>query len=407
MENKEGMLKYYKLIGQLKDAIDKSSSMEEALREGFRIITNLCGADAAITWYEDKNGDGKLHPYYWIGDLDFTNNSCDKTDNLVGRVSTEEKPEIILQYETGTDKVIDHLFGNNCVSSVICEPLSDQIEDLGCLLFVKTDGSSFTEEQADVCDIFSMFLSMELTENEKFFNAKPRGNILLSARDIKKEFVNGELITKVLKGVNLDIYEGEFVAILGESGCGKTTFLNILGGIDQPTDGVFEFMGKDYSHATQDELTEYRRRNIGFIFQDYNLMPNLNAMQNLDLIGELVDNPMDSEEALKLVGLNEKKKNYPSQLSGGQQQRVSIARALMKRPKLIFADEPTAALDYSTSIEVLSVMENIIKQGTTLLMVTHNEEITRMADRVVRMKNGKTYEITVNKKPAHAEDLVW
>lgn len=407
MENKEGLLKYYRIIGQLKEAIDKSSSMEEALKEGFRRITDLCEVDTAISWYEDKKGDGKLHPYYWIGDLDFTDNSCDKTDHLLGRVITEKKSEIITHYESGTDKVIDRLFGNKCVSSVICEPLSDQIEDLGCLLFVKTDGSTFTEEQTDVCEIFSMFLSMELTENEKFFKAKPRGNILLSARNIKKVFINGEIVVEVLKGVNLDVYEGEFVAILGESGCGKTTFLNILGGMDQPTDGEFEFMGKNYSHATRDELTEYRRRNVGFIFQSYNLMPNLNAKQNLDLIGELVDHPMDSDEALKIVGLDEKKKNYPSQLSGGQQQRVSIARALMKRPKLIFADEPTAALDYATSIEVLSVMENIVKQGTTLLMVTHNEEITRMADRVVRMRNGKTYEITVNKKPAHAEDLVW
>ena len=214
-------------------------------------------------------------------------------------------------------------------------------------------------------------------------------------------------MTKVLKGVNLDIYKGEFLTLLGESGCGKSTLLNIIGGMDQATSGSFHYLGQDFSKATQDQLTDFRRDNIGFIFQGYNLMPNLNAVQNLDLIGELVENPMDSEEALELVGLSQRKNNYPSQLSGGQQQRVSIARALVKRPKLILADEPTAALDYTTSIEVLSVMERIVESGATMVMVTHNEEITRMADRVVHMRDGKIFEVTVNRHRAHAEDLVW
>ncbi len=161
------------------------------------------------------------------------------------------------------------------------------------------------------------------------------------------------------------------------------------------------------SNATEAELTAYRRDNIGFIFQSYNLMPNLTAKENLDLIGELVDNPMDSVEALNMVGLGDKIHQHPSQLSGGQQQRISIARALVKRPGLIFADEPTAALDYTTSIEVLTVLENIVKNGTTLLMVTHNEEITRMANRVVRMRDGKSYEVTINHFPVKATELVW
>ena len=177
--------------------------------------------------------------------------------------------------------------------------------------------------------------------------------------------------------------------------------------MDQATSGSFTYMGEDYSNATQEQLTEFRRSNVGFIFQGYNLMPNLNALQNLDLIGELVDDALDSSEALDLVGLSERKNNYPSQLSGGQQQRVSIARALVKKPKLILADEPTAALDYATSIEVLTVMERIVESGTTLVMVTHNEEISRMADRVVHMRDGRMYEVTVNRHRAHAADLVW
>ena len=229
----------------------------------------------------------------------------------------------------------------------------------------------------------------------------------MELRDITREFQNGETVTKVLKGVNLDVYEGEFLALLGESGCGKSTLLNIVGGMDSATSGTFTYLGRDLSGASQAELTEFRRANIGFIFQSYNLMPNLTAVQNLDLIGELVDEPMDADEALEIVKLSDRKKSYPSQLSGGQQQRVSIARALVKNPKVILADEPTAALDYATSIEVLQALEEVVRGGTTMVMVTHNEEITRMADRVVRMRDGRMHEVTVNRHPAHATDLVW
>ena len=164
---------------------------------------------------------------------------------------------------------------------------------------------------------------------------------------------------------------------------------------------------ENLTSTTRDELTEIPRGNCFLIFQPFKIMPNLTALQNLKLIAELVKDPMDADEALDVVGLSERKKSYPSQLSGGQQQRVSIARALVKNPKIILADEPTAALDYATSIEVLQVMEEVVKGGTTMVMVTHNEEITRMADRVVRMRDGRMHEVTINRHPAHATDLVW
>ena len=212
---------------------------------------------------------------------------------------------------------------------------------------------------------------------------------------------------QVLKGVNLDIREGEFLVILGESGCGKSTMLNIIGGMDQLSTGTFLFDGKDYSKADEKTLTEYRRHSVGFIFQAYNLMPALTAEENLDFIGELCEDPMDAAEALERVGLAQRKDNYPAQMSGGQQQRVSIARALVKKPRIILADEPTAALDYETSIEVLTVLEEVIRSGTTLLMVTHNEEIAKMANRVIRMKGGVVAEVIVNRHPASAKELVW
>lgn len=214
-------------------------------------------------------------------------------------------------------------------------------------------------------------------------------------------------MSHILKGVNLNIYEGEFVILLGESGCGKSTLLNIMGGLDKADEGQLIFKGKDLLNATEEELTAYRRDNLGFVFQSYNLMPNLNARENVDLIAEMVDNPMDSVEALNLVNLGNKLNSYPSALSGGQQQRIAIARALVKKPGIIMADEPTAALDYETSITVLEVFEEIKKLGTTLIMVTHNEEIAKMADRVIKLRNGRMYEVKRNIFPLKAKELIW
>ncbi len=230
---------------------------------------------------------------------------------------------------------------------------------------------------------------------------------IISLRNITKNFGKGETETRVLKGVDLDIKEGEFLVILGESGGGKSTLLNIIGGMDKPTTGSIIFDGEEYADAKESELTAYRRNWIGFIFQAYNLMPTLTAEENLNFIAELNHSSMTAKEALESVGLWEKRKNYPAQLSGGQQQRVSIARALIKRPRVILADEPTAALDYETSIEVLKVLEDVIKSGRTLVMVTHNQEIAKMANRIVHMKGGVVSEIICNEHPASAKELVW
>ena len=183
--------------------------------------------------------------------------------------------------------------------------------------------------------------------------------------------------------------------------------LNIIGGLINADSGSIMFNNKEIINLSEKELTAHRRDNIGYIFQSYNLMPNLTAKQNLDIIAELTKTPADSEEMLKLVGMGEKIKSYPSQLSGGQQQRVSIARALIKNPILVLADEPTAALDCETSKEVLEVFETVVSRGTTLVVVTHNENITKMANRVMRLRNGVVYETTVNSNPIKAKDLEW
>ncbi|SEK84247.1 putative ABC transport system ATP-binding protein [Butyrivibrio sp. ob235] len=232
--------------------------------------------------------------------------------------------------------------------------------------------------------------------------------VIISLRDVTREFNTGDGKLEALKAISLDIYEGEFVAILGESGCGKTTVLNIMGGMDHLTNGTMILDGKDFSHPSPDELTAYRRNYIGFVFQDYHLMPNLTALENVNFIAELSPNSMPAEEAIEMVGLSDRKNNYPSQMSGGQQQRVSIARALCKHPRLILADEPTAALDFNTSIEVLQVFEDIVKRNqTTVVMVTHNNEISKMANRIVKIKDGQIDEIITNPSPTPAALLSW
>ena len=402
------MLQYFKAIGAVQNVIANAKTLDEALQGSLKAIVDHAGADSAVIWYMDKVGDGKLHPYYWIGPIDLTRRSHAPGDGAVGRVFQSQKAERLFEFRADQDVETAIDFMGMEVASVVCVPFSNNVEDLGVIQFVnRPDSAPFTDEGADVMEIMAMMAAIAIEENEVLAEKWEPGEVIMELRDITRKFQNGDIITQVLKGVNLDVYEGEFLVLLGESGCGKSTLLNIIGGMDSATSGTFTYLGKDMSSATQDELTEFRRDNIGFIFQSYNLMPNLTSLQNLKLIGELVKNPMNADEALEVVGLEDRKKNYPSQMSGGQQQRVSIARALVKNPKVILADEPTAALDYATSIEVLQVMEEVVKGGTTMVMVTHNEEITRMADRVVRMRDGRMQEVTVNRHPAQATDLVW
>ncbi len=402
-------INYIRLMKQLSAAIPTAKSMDEGLQLGLDIIQDTVRFQYAIVWYLDKTGDTPvLRSPYWIGDLNLTTAVCPLEGNIVSRVLTSRSAELHNDCGDGAAlRGLDFLSGIE-VRNVDCIPVADAFDPIGCVLLInKADGTDISEDEHNSLDMFGILLSMYCDDNEDIYASLHRKNVLATLRGIRKEYRNGDVVTPVLKGVDVDIMEGEFLVLLGESGCGKSTLLNIIGGIDTATSGSYVFKGQDYSHAKERALTEYRKNNIGFIFQSYNLMPNMTALQNLKYIAELNKDSLDPEEALRIVKLDGKGENYPSQMSGGQQQRVSIARALVKRPQMILADEPTAALDYETSIEVLQALEERVAEGMTLVMVTHNEEIAKMANRVIRMKSGVIASIRTNHHPAKAVELSW
>jgi len=213
---------------------------------------------------------------------------------------------------------------------------------------------------------------------------------------------------RALNGVDLDLFAGELVVLLGASGSGKSTLLNILGGLDAPTEGVLIYRGEDLTEADDRTLTQYRRDAVGFIFQFYNLIPSLTARENVALITEIARDPMLPEEALALVGLDDRMDHFPSQLSGGQQQRVAISRAIAKRPEVLLCDEPTGALDVKTGITVLEAIEQVNRElGTLAVIITHNAAIAEMADRVIHLSDGRITEIRSNSERRPVRSLVW
>jgi putative ABC transport system ATP-binding protein len=231
---------------------------------------------------------------------------------------------------------------------------------------------------------------------------------ILKVIDLTKTYIMGEVEVRALCGATFSIDEGEFTVILGPSGSGKSTLLNIIGGMDTPTSGQVVTQGEDITGYNEKKLTEYRRNKVGFVFQFYNLMANLTAEENVELATEVSKDPLETGKIMEAVGLFERRKHFPSQLSGGEQQRVSIARAIAKNPLILLCDEPTGALDYSTGLSILELLQKVNKEtGKTLIVITHNADIALIADRVLRMNSGKIVEDKRNANPVPATEIKW
>ncbi len=232
--------------------------------------------------------------------------------------------------------------------------------------------------------------------------------MFLEISDLKKSFGQGDSRVQVLKGINLNVEKGEICVLLGPSGSGKSTLLNIIGGIDSPDSGSVSIHGEKMMDMTEKRLTRYRREHLGYVFQMYNLIPNLNIKENIEVGAYLSDRPLDIDELLHTLGLYEHRHKLPNQLSGGQQQRTSIGRALVKNPDILLCDEPTGALDYTTSKEILKLIGDVNqKYGNTVIMVTHNDAIKEMADTVVKLRDGKIRKAYRNENKISAEELDW
>lgn len=235
----------------------------------------------------------------------------------------------------------------------------------------------------------------------------PRRPIFV-VRGVTRVYRMGEVDVHALRGIDLDLFEGEFVVLLGPSGSGKSTLLNVLGGLDQPTDGHIRFDGLDLSRAGESRRTRYRRESVGFVFQFYNLIPSLTALENVALVTDIARDPMPAEQALELVGLGPRRDHFPAQLSGGEQQRVAIARAVAKRPGVLLCDEPTGALDVETGSLVLEVIDRVNREvGTTTVVITHNAVIARMAHRVISLRDGRIESDVRNEVRARSSELRW
>ncbi|WP_081673570.1 ATP-binding cassette domain-containing protein [Butyrivibrio sp. FC2001] len=399
---------YVHLLWNLMQTLE-NQQLENALSDAFEDLINLLEVRTGIMWL--KNNESKrIYSVISVGDENVSGFNIEFGQGIIGEACESFSP--IEVKDVASDKRFpggkDEVTGLN-IKNVLFMPMIFGNQVVGCAEVINRVGKDdFLNNDLSLLHAFAGLSAMVIDERGFKTASETKKKTVMSLRGVKKDYKAGQETINILKGVDLDIYEKELLVILGESGCGKSTLLNIIGGMDSPTEGDIKIDGRDFSHPTEKELIKFRRDDIGFIFQAYNLMPNLTALENIKFIAEICNNPRDSKEALDMVGLSDRANNYPSMMSGGQQQRVSIARAIVKNPRIILADEPTAALDFTTGQEVLQLIESIIKDGlTTVVMVTHNVEIAKMANRVVHMKNGKIASIRLNSWPMHAADLVW
>ena len=392
---------FVKAAWLIMDELGSSNQMEQALQSILEKLCSQYSCEIGSLWLK-HDADKRLYMIASKGNEDNTGISIEYESELVGTVVSSGESKYVRK--CGDDLTdTPSIYGDNCLAV----PLKTPFGTLGCIIFANKKGE-FLDEDIKVLENCAALIALDLEDKGFYFEIDNNRTPIVSLRGVVKEFMSGEEMRRILKGIDLDVYEGELLVVLGESGCGKSTMLNIIGGMDKASEGKLLIEGKDFSDPNEQELTDYRRDYIGFIFQSYNLMPNLTALENVKFIAEISKNPMDCEKALDIVGLLDRADRYPSALSGGQQQRVCIARAIVKDPKIILADEPTAALDFVTGQGVLKAIEGIVKNDKkTVIMVTHNVEIAKMANRVIKLKDGLISSIRTNFHPLKAEELVW
>ena len=312
---------------QIMEQLLEVDNLEDALSGSLEIIVNTLNSEAGAIWFLDPKTD-RLSPLFHIGPADLSNITVENGLGLEGLV-TKTGQSVMVEDAANDPRFDGTVFddGGLVTRTMICVPLNNLHDVIGCVQIVnKKDGSLYDAEELRLCERMASLAAITIDEKGLLVDLGEKKEVLAVLKDVTKEFPSGDGVLQVLKGINLEVYKNEFVVVLGESGCGKSTMMNILGGMGFLTGGSLTVEGRDFSHPSDTELTKYRRETVGFIFQAYNLMPNLTALENVQFIAELVGQPMSAEEAIEKVGLTERANNYPGQMSGGQQQRVSIAR---------------------------------------------------------------------------------
>ena len=398
---------YVRTAWKIMDALHQAQQTADGLADCLNVLCEAFSCEQGSVWVLSRNreyvqaiaqrGQTNLNGLRLAVGMGVTGQTAATGDSLLTDLAAWGKQFSVEEREAGFPE-----------GGLLWVPIKTPGSILGCIQLGGRDSGVFSEEDLRICERCGAIIALDL--EDRGVDALPDADqrVIASLKKAVKDYAVGDGILHVLKEVSLDVYENEFLVILGESGSGKSTLLNVLGCMTPLTSGCLELDGRDFSAPSENELTEYRRNAVGVIFQAYNLMPNLTAWENVQIISEISGDGMDPGEALKMVGLYDRADHLPSALSGGQQQRVAIARAIAKKPRMILADEPTAALDYETGKEVLTVLQDVVKRcGTTLVVVTHNSEIAKIADRVIWVKDGKISGIRINPAPKQASELVW
>ncbi|SEL16907.1 ABC-type lipoprotein export system, ATPase component [Ruminococcus sp. YRD2003] len=389
---------------QIMEQLLETDDVYEVLSHSLETMVKIVHCEAAVVWITDSRQE-RLYPLFHKGPSDITGISIQNGSGSEGQCVLNG--ETVMHSGSGISTVYD---GSGFkAASVMCLPLTVRSKAYGCFQLIgKTGADSFQEDERIICERLAALAAMSIDEFSFEFKLPETKKAVISLKGITKEHTSDAGKVQLLSGIDLDIYENEFVVITDGSGSSGSALLNIIGGMESPTSGTLLIEGKDRSNLSDRKLTQLRRTKFGFIFRTPRLMPNLTAKENVRLVSDLLREPMPVKTALEKVGMQLRADNYPSQLTASQQQRAAVARALVKNPTAILADEPTAALTPEGKVELLDVIEKIVRdKTTTVIMSTQDAEICKMADRIIKIRAGRVESIMTNPAPLHADELTW
>lgn len=401
---------YTQAIWEITQTLQNAKTLREALTTALRQAGRAIKVEEGTVWYFNKR-DSRIYPISTLGDgTSLAGLTLAAGEGIAGDVIQTGNPTFVR--DCATDPRFARRFDKESgfvTRSMICMPIRSRGAVIGCIQLInKQNGMLFNRDDADLCENLAYLVGMAIEAAGFMVNLRPQTAQVASLRRVTKEYGARDQRVRMLRGVNLDVYAHELLVIHGESGCGKKTLLDILGGLETPTTGVFLVGERDLSRADEKALAAYRRESVGFVFQTGNLLPSLTLEENLRMAARLGAKPADIPGALELAGFEPGQGGlYPQEMTAGQRQRASMARAIVKSPLLILAYDPVAELDFFAAREALVALGRMVRQGATVVMITHNAEIAKMANRVVRMQNGAIVDSTGNGNPVSADALEW